>query len=661
MGAKVLSKAVTGMKTSFWSSIGAKMVAHNNGGQAGAQALTKEAIAELQAFYFNRDMNSFFGFKNIAIVASHGSGNWHTAWYANGWVKGQNGYDVICAFNSDSPFSYSDSACRDGEDAHNQATCLYNEHHASSFVMRVGRRRYKTFWGASWLGPAYFKEYNDHDMRLVMPGSSAALGLDEAQNHTESSLSGSSSSDDEPDLEDVDALPRNSGQLVVTGSVSIPSDPSSIMKDISNVFETTASIAEFFGPEGEVVGLVASLIAGIFSLIAGLLGMNQPDPVIQALREFEHDIMGKLTAVSDNVQKAKSQAALGAVDITLNNAEVPLLDIIGYWNALYPQGSKNGQVNQDAVNLFKISIGGNIAKYRDAWTTLTECLSGKNQDCILQGRSALEIILYNGQTYPRPLVLTKSLQYYFILAQKSAVAICAYSQLVLGDKSCAFMPKLKDNMQAMAQGMKTVTSSMRDAEFRSQMGSGKAPGVIKYFIDQHANGGADGAAAARTQIQNELQTYYFADGLFKYFDALQYSIIIQHSKSSGSGNWKSSWSASGWMQDYNGYDTIYSFNSLPSFGYKDSDCRSGEDAQAQKDCLQKMHGAPTWVARVGRRRFKAFYSFGCAGCYGVKYPSSGVDARVVTPGSKASQGLEVFSEDVIADSDVEVNGTTLVV
>ena len=85
--------------------------------------------------------------------------------------------------------------------------------------------------------------------------------------------------------------------------------------------------------------------------------------VIAQLRAMEKDIMGRLTAVSDSVEKAKSQAALGSIAVTLNNAETPLLNIVRYWNNLYPEGNTSkGKLNSKAAQTFKDSIGNNIAK-----------------------------------------------------------------------------------------------------------------------------------------------------------------------------------------------------------------------------------------------------------------------------------------------------------
>ena len=99
-----------------------------------------------------------------------------------------------------------------------------------------------------------------------------------------------------------------------------------------------------------------------------------------------------------------------------------------YWNILYPQGNTDGKPNPQAVKVFKDSIGSNIAKYRDSWRTLVRCLSGQAVDCIFSGQNALQILLRDGQPYMRPNVLMATVQYYFLLLQKSSVAICAYTQ-----------------------------------------------------------------------------------------------------------------------------------------------------------------------------------------------------------------------------------------
>ena len=92
----------------------------------------------------------------------------------------------------------------------------------------------------------------------------------------------------------------------------------------------------------------------------------------------------------------------------LNDAEVPLLDIVAAWNELYPNGNTStGTLDPDAAKAFKQSVGGNIAKYRDSWLVLSQCLSGTNVDCVFSDRTALQILLMDGQTFMRPLALQK--------------------------------------------------------------------------------------------------------------------------------------------------------------------------------------------------------------------------------------------------------------
>ena len=42
--------------------------------------------------------------------------------------------------------------------------------------------------------------------------------------------------------------------------------------------------------------------------------------------------------------------------------------------------------------------------------------------------STIQVLMMSGQTYMRPRVLTQAMQYYFLLMQKSLVAICGYAK-----------------------------------------------------------------------------------------------------------------------------------------------------------------------------------------------------------------------------------------
>ena len=96
--------------------------------------------------------------------------------------------------------------------------------------------------------------------------------------------------------------------------------------------------------------------------------------VITQLRKLEKDTMGRLNSVSDSVSKAKSAAAYGALAVTLDNAETPLLNIVRYWNNLYPHASSKGKLDSKAKQTFKNSIGNNIANVRLAHVCVLACM-----------------------------------------------------------------------------------------------------------------------------------------------------------------------------------------------------------------------------------------------------------------------------------------------
>ena len=136
------------------------------------------------------------------------------------------------------------------------------------------------------------------------------------------------------------------------------------------------------------------------------------------------------------------------------------------WNRIYPQGSVNGTLDPETAHKFKAFADGNIAKYRDQWNVLVQCLAGQNVDCVLGQQTVLEILLMEGENYDRPLRLTQATQYYFLLLQKSSVAICAYSRLFLDDDSCKFMPGLKDGLTSVTTSMQRAIMKMNNDDHR---------------------------------------------------------------------------------------------------------------------------------------------------------------------------------------------------
>jgi len=363
--------------------------------------------------------------------------------------------------------------------------------------------------------------------------------------------------------------------------------------------------------------------------------LGKPDPVVEALRNLEKDVMGRLDAVSYAISQAQATAKLGTITTILNKAEEPLKDFVDFWNRIYPQGSVNGTLNPVTAKKFKEFAGGNIGNYRDQWNILVQCLAGQNVDCVLGQKTVLEILLTDGENYDRPLRLTQAIQYYFLLLQKSSVAICAYSRLFLDDDdSCKLLPGLKDGLTSVTTSMQRAIMKMKTG-FSGSFGSGKLPLVISSFVDQHADKGVDGVDPILNGVRQQLDTYYFADGLassFGFGDA--YGITVSH----GSGNWKSAAWASGGRFGYKGYDIHYMFTRGSGSAYSSSDCRNHEgsltfdkNTEYMADCLHSMHGAQDWVFRTGRRRFNVFAGFRSrGGCY---QQYGDVDVRLIVPGS----------------------------
>jgi len=227
-------------------------------------------------------------------------------------------------------------------------------------------------------------------------------------------------------------------------------------------------------------------------------------------------------------------------------------------------------------------------------------------------------------------------KYYYILLQKSAVAICGYGRVVDGDdrKNCPLLPNLKDDLQAISKSMQKSVTSMKSA-WDSQMGDQKVLSLIQVTTDQYANKGYDGSKAIRDAVQTELDAYYFADGLDHFFGAQQSAIIIFKQEVNAA------WQSTGWMKHYQGYDIVYAFSNSSDAGVavSNSDCYSG-NAEAQRNCLTGTKGALNALAYddTGGTEF-------WAGTFRGSYYRDALEGsghccklHVVTPGYAASGG-----------------------
>ena len=631
--------AVTSMKSDFWSSNGGGMLppvinsavnVHKGQGYDGAKAIRDAVSTEWSDFYFANSLNSFFGVSSysVAIYGDVTGGDKHWMW-ASGYKYRYNGYNIMYTFERGSQYSYSEHECRSG-DAHTMASCLHNLHGAAVWVLHAN-----TFYAAHISGAYYYgyEEGDIKDCRIVTPGKTSSDALLAPTMHNVQSPGLVPQHNISSRAEGI-STSYQEGQVLLPHRASaqgVPSGPAAVLNDISNIFATAGAIASFFGPAGEVVSLVSDIVASLFSLISGLLGLGKPDPVMEQLRKMEGDIMGRLSAVSDSVRQAKATAALGSISNVLNNAEVPLLDIVQYWNELYPNANnKDGTLNKKAANAFKQAVQGNIAKYRDSWTILSKCLTGTNVDCVFSGHTALQILLMDGQTYMRPLVLTQSIQYYFLLMQKSAVAICAYAQLFLNDHTCAFMKGYDTELTAAGKAMSSAVRSMR-TRFMDEMGGDKLPPLVSYWVDRYANKKYDGAKAIRDAVHQEWDASHFANGLDSFFGVSSYSVAIYGDVTGGDKHWM--W-ASGYKYRYNGYNIMYTFERGSQYSYSEHECRSG-DAHTMASCLHNLHGAAVWVLHAN-----TFYAAHISGAYYYGYEEGDIkDCRIVTPGKTSSDGL----------------------
>merc|ERR1712203_1335752 len=123
------------------------------------------------------------------------------------------------------------------------------------------------------------------------------------------------------------------------------------------------------------------------------------------------------------------------------------------------------------------------------------------------------------------------------------------------------------------------------------MGGDQLPSMIEYYVDQHANGGYDGACAIRDAVQAELEQTYFADALQASFGVTSWALSVYEAITGSDKHYM--W-ASGWKNRYNGYNIMYIFATDGPGTYSDSDCRDG-DAKSMATCLHGKYNDCPWV------------------------------------------------------------------
>merc|ERR1712070_856080 len=74
--------------------------------------------------------------------------------------------------------------------------------------------------------------------------------------------------------------------------------------------------------------------------------------------------MGRLSAVTDRVLAAIPQAiSYHSLKTVLDTSQVPLTNIVRYWNNLYPNTGTNSTQNSTAIQNFGKQIDGDISQY----------------------------------------------------------------------------------------------------------------------------------------------------------------------------------------------------------------------------------------------------------------------------------------------------------
>ena len=403
----------------------------------------------------------------------------------------------------------------------------------------------------------------------------------------------------------------------------------------------------FTGPEGEVLNLAIQFVNAIAGLVEGILGIGRPDPVVEQIKAMNADITSRMAALSQDVAQAVSTLEHSEINFIIDNAATPLFSYVKFW----VKNHHDLRTNVTTQKAFQSYVGSNLAKYRDQWNTLAQCLAGTMPDCIFDDETALSILLKDGQTFPRPAVLVTTIHYYWILLQQSAVAMCGYTLVLLHDVGCTFLPELNSTLASVSAGMKVAVSAMKEEFWKDGIGGGELPPLVKYYVTQNANRGEDGAKAALAAINENLVNATFTDGLQKFFGVTGWGVVMlgdpdnpqDPSGITAGGDWAAF--ASGWHFNYMGYHTIYLFEGQTPGAYSDTDCRD-QGAQDDAKCLNQMHGAGVFTLEPPKHT--AFWGYVSQGAYaprGAVASGSGNDnVRLVVPGysSAAAQDPSNF-------------------
>merc|ERR1712224_809991 len=140
---------------------------------------------------------------------------------------------------------------------------------------------------------------------------------------------------------------------------------------------------------------------------------------------------------------------------------------------------------------------------------MVDCLSGDNLDCILDGKTALQILGYDGKNWYRPVSFTSAVQYYMQLLTQSAFAICSYDMLANGDTGeCKLLPNWDESLNKLSEHVSEIMAQVKDEFWNSLGDEDNLPPWIEETLLVHKDAGQDGTNAIRDDVSTEIQTFF---------------------------------------------------------------------------------------------------------------------------------------------------------
>jgi len=401
------------------------------------------------------------------------------------------------------------------------------------------------------------------------------------------------------------------------------------LTDFSNAFDTIAAVATMFGPTGDFVALVAGVASQLFGVISGLFGIGH-DAVTDALKTLEKDVMGRIQVAKDTVDQIRNTVKFKIISEIIGSDENTLVTLNGYYNTMVQSHNLGAQADF-LTNVEPIST------YIDSWKAMVYCLAGVNFDCIFQGQTALQILAQHGVNWYRPASLASSVQYYVQLLQQTALAICTYDLLKNNDKDCKLLDGWDKSLTHLGKKISEVMAEVK-SDFWNSMGQDMLPTFMDHSVDQHHDGGHQGAVAVRDAVASEIRDFFQDKGDASFSMAMlgwdKWTISVYEDIDGSDNHYMFS---IGHKFRHVGYNIMYHFSSGTSYDYLAKDIQAScasKSAQKQCTCMHKMHNSAVWCLNK-----KAWWAEGNHGSFFHEYdgnrPISAV-AYSMTPGRDAS-------------------------